>query len=238
MLPEPTMPECRRRLLQPVAAHAQSLTVGFDQIAELHRERSRPLVDWIVEHYQAGRALPIIVICTGNSRRSILGSTLGNVAAVYYGLPEIEFFSGGTEPSAFNRRTIAALREIGVQIEPTGNLAKPGAGGEANAIYQVRWGTVTDGRPLQTLEFSKRYDDAHNPQSGFAAILVCSEADAACPAVPGASCRIPLPFVDPKSSDDTAAESQTYASRRDEIGRVLMAALLQARLRLTSAGKL
>ena len=37
---------------------------------------------------------------------------MGNIAAAYYGLPNVRFYSGGTAPSAFNSRTIAALGEI------------------------------------------------------------------------------------------------------------------------------
>ena len=58
---------------------------------------------------QPGRPLPITFVCTGNSRRSILGATMGNVAAAYYGLPEVRCYSGGTAPTAFNPRTAATL---------------------------------------------------------------------------------------------------------------------------------
>jgi arsenate reductase len=34
--------------------------------------------------------------------------------------------------------------------------------------------------------FSKTYDDSFNPQSAFAAILTCSQADGACPFIAGA----------------------------------------------------
>jgi arsenate reductase len=47
---------------------------------------------------------------------------MGNIAAAYQGFPEIRFHSGGTTPSAFNPRTVAALREIGVDVE---SLASP-----------------------------------------------------------------------------------------------------------------
>jgi arsenate reductase (thioredoxin) len=56
---------------------------------------------------------------------------------------------------------------------------------------------------METVEFSKRYDDPSNPQEGFAALMVCDEADAGCPAVRGASLRLSLPFADPKVYDDT-----------------------------------
>jgi arsenate reductase len=41
---------------------------------------------------------------------------------------------------------------------------------------------------------SKTYDDSFNPQSAFAAILTCSQADGACPFIAGAEKRIPITF--------------------------------------------
>jgi arsenate reductase len=168
------------------------------------------------------------VICTGNSRRSILGSTMGNVAAAYYGLSEVRYHSGGTAPTAFNPRTIACLKEIGVEIEPTGSEAPRGEPKTANPVYKVRWG----GSGLETTEFSKLYSDASNPQAGFAALLVCGEADEGCPFVKGASLRISMPYLDPKIYDGGQFETAKYAERRDDIGRLMLSVMMQARNRL------
>ena len=224
-------------MLPALASHARLLTTGFDQIGESRRESMRDLVNWIVENYKPGEELPLVFICTGNSRRSMLGSSLGNLAAAHYGLEAIRCYSGGTKPSAFNPRTIAALKEIGFAIEPTGKQAEPGAEA-ANPLYKVCWGDSVRGSPQEFLEFSKRFDDPQNPRKGFAAIMVCSEADAACPSVPGAGIRISLPCLDPKLFDDTDFETKKYAERRDDIGRTLMAVMMQARLKLDAKGRL
>ena len=192
-------PESRKRLLPAVRAHADRLTTSFDMIDEPHRLAGRKLADWIAESDRPGRRLDVIVVCTGNSRRSILGATMGNIAAAYYGMPEVRFHSGGTAPSAFNARTVRALQEIGVEIEPTGKEAPRGEPKTANPVYRVRWGPPvgSDEPAFEATEFSKRYDDPANPPQGFAALMVCSEADAACPFVKGAACayrcRISIP---------------------------------------------
>jgi arsenate reductase (thioredoxin) len=111
--------------------------------------------------------------------------------------------------------------------------APRGASGEANPIYWVRWG-----KNQETQEFSKLYSDARNPQKDFAAILVCSEADAACPTVIGASKRIPAPYMDPKMYDGAPFEAAKYAERRDDMGRFTLNVLMQANRRLEIAGKL
>jgi hypothetical protein len=227
---EAEMPELRKRLNPKVLAHADLLTTSFDLIDDRHREAGEKLADWIAKTYRPGQPLHVTVVCTGNSRRSIIGATMGNVAAAYYGMPEIQFHSGGTAPTAFNPRTVATLKEIGIEIEPNGTEAPRGEPKTANPVYKVRWG----GSGQETTEFSKKYTDASNPQEGFAALMVCGEADAACPFVKGAALRVSMPYLDPKIYDDGAYESIKYAERRDDIGRLMLSVMMRVRNRLAS----
>jgi arsenate reductase len=226
---ESNIPESRSHLLPRVRAHAEALTTSFDMIDETHRQAGITLAEWIAANYQPGKPLDVTVVCTGNSRRSILGATLGNIAAAYYGMPEVRFHSGGTAPTAFNSRTMAALKEIGVEVEPIGKEAPRGEPSTANPIYRVRWG---EGTGLEASEFSKVYSDPSNPQRGFAALMVCSEADAGCPFVKGASARISMPYLDPKLFDGSPFEAAKYAERRDDMGRLMLAVMMQASRRV------
>jgi arsenate reductase len=221
-----------------VREHADSLTASFDMIGEMHRLAGGKLAGWIADNYRSGKPLDVIVVCTGNSRRSVLGATMGNVAAAYYGMPEIRFHSGGTAPTACNIRTVNTLKEIGVDIEKTGQEAARGEPKTENPVYRIRWGKPgeTRGSKLEAIEFSKHYDDPANPQQGFAALMVCGEADAACPFVKGASLRVSMPYLDPKIYDDGTLEAAKYAERRDDLGRLLLAAMMQARQRIGSMG--
>ena len=225
------VPGSRKQLNPQVIAYADMLTTSFDMIDEPHREAGEALADWITRNYKPGQPLHVTVVCTGNSRRSILGATMGNVATAYYGMPEVRFHSGGTAPTAFNPRTVACLKEIGVEIVPTGTEAPRGEPKTANPTYKVRWGQ--GGEPaLETTEFSKTYFDPANPQEGFAALMVCGEADAACPFVKGAALRVSMPYLDPKIYDDGKFEAAKYAERRDDIGRLMLSVMMQVRNRL------
>lgn len=226
---EAATPESRTKLAPKLREHADYLATTFDQIDETHREAGQALAHWIATNYEPGKPLHVTVVCTGNSRRSILGSSMANLAAAYYGMPEIRFHSGGTAPTAFNPRTVAALKTIGFDVEPTGNEAKRGEPKTENPVYRVAWG-----EGFETLEFSKHYDDATNPQKGFAALMVCSEADEGCPFVRGASLRLSMPYLDPKIYDGGVYESAKYAERRDDIGRFMLSVMVQARGELTS----
>jgi arsenate reductase (thioredoxin) len=235
---ESATPESRRRLLPKVREHADTLTASFDMIDETHRLAGQKLADWIAKNYRPGEPLDVVVVCTGNSRRSILGSTMGNVAAAYYGMPEVRFHSGGTAPTAFNSRTVKALKAVGIEVEPAGKEAARGESQTANLVYRVGWGTPGGtGEPsMESTEFSKRYDDPANPQNGFAALMVCSEADAGCPVVKGAALRVSMPYPDPKIYDGGAYEAAKYAERRDDIGRLMLAVMMQARQQIASLG--
>ncbi len=46
-----------------------------------------------------------------------------------------------------------------------------------------------------------------------------------------------MPFLDPKIFDQSVYESNKYFERRDDIGRVLLSALTQARNRLKEAAR-
>lgn len=223
-------------LRNPVTDMSTSLLLNSPHLAYCEQLRTEPLAgltarqiaaaesirDWIQLRQRDGQPASLIVVCTGNSRRSILGSTLGNIAAAWSGTPDVRFFSGGTEPSAFNPRTIRALQAVGVSITPLGETAPPGTAGESNPKYRIEWGT--DPRS-QTVEFSKHYSDSANPQSDFCAVMVCSDAADNCPVVLGASLRVALSFDDPKEYDGTAQEAAMYAQRRDQIGRAMLLAL-------------
>lgn len=207
--------------------HADYLTTSFDLIDPEHYAAMEQLADWISENWTPNKPLHVLTTCTGNSRRSILGAMMGNLAASYYGFDNIRFYSGGTTPSAFNKRTITCLKDIGFQIVATGKEAERGDPTIPNPQYIVRWG-----KEMEATEFSKNYKDKSNPQSGFAAILVCNEADAECPIVTGASIRISMTFLDPKSYDDGFYESRKYAERRDDIGRTFLAVMANARSKI------
>lgn len=225
-----SVPKSREQMLPALREHAEYLATTYDMIGQSHLEASQQLADWLAANYDSQKPLHVIIVCTGNSRRSMLAAHMGNMAAAFHGLEAIRFHSGGTAPTAFNRRTIDSLKAIGFEITATGQEAPRGEPQTANPKYRVVWGNG-----LEAFEYSKHYSDSSNPASGFAAVMVCSEADSECPSVRGAAFRLSMPFLDPKTYDDGKYETAKYAERRDDVGRTLMATMATVRRKAGSA---
>lgn len=198
------------------AADGKPSTIG-----EIRSASYDALAGWIAEKKAKGQPAHLLFVCTHNSRRSHMGQLWGAAAAHHAGLSHVQTWSGGTEATAFNPRSVTALSGHGFGIEDSGAVAPAG---KNNVVY-----TTTLGDGLAPISgFSKVYSDAHNPSSGFAAIMVCTSADAACPFVEGAELRVSVPFVDPKGSDGTPEETATYRAKSEEIGRELRWLMEQA----------
>lgn len=198
----PAAVELHSRLAEYVAAMQGDL----EAVAEERRAQLDELALFVKSKRDAGEPAKLTFICTHNSRRSQLSQLWAAVAAAYFGVSGVETYSGGTESTAFNRRAVAALERAGFEISTTDAAAE-------NPRYEVTYSP--NGPTLQA--FSKHYAEPPNPTEDFAAIMTCSEADKRCPAVVGAALRVPIPYVDPKESDDTPDEAATYDERTRQI---------------------
>jgi arsenate reductase (thioredoxin) len=181
----------------------------------------RAILDQLARYVEARRVeqkpIQVTFICTHNSRRSQFAQIWCAAAAAYYGIDELFSYSGGTEATAFNHRSIAALRRAGWEI--TGNGLLP------NARFQVKAHSL--GPHWEC--FSKVYHQPPNPQQDYCAVLTCSDADEACPAVPGAAERIALPYRDPRHFDDTTGELENYDAVCRQIAREMLYVFAQVR---------
>lgn len=202
---QPNSKKMHKKLTQ----YCEALPDEFDNISTDRKASLEELGQYILKARKNGDKVNLTFICTHNSRRSHFGQLWALTAARYYGLDNVETFSGGTEATAFHPNAVTALERTGFKF--TSNE------GEENPKYLA---SVGNGYP-ESLMFSKKYDDRQNPATNFCAIMVCSQADEACPFVPGAEERIFLPYDDPKAFDNTPAEQQKYDERCREMARDL-----------------
>jgi arsenate reductase len=204
-------------LFPPLQVTVDTLVQEFDKIPEDRRRLLNEMTTFIRRKEKTGEKIALNFICTHNSRRSHIAQLWGQVAAHYFDIQNVECLSGGTEATAFNPRAVKAMRAAGFDIRKM----KDGD----NPVYEVKFARDLD--PI--VSFSKKYDDAFNQRSSFAAIMTCSHADENCPLVSGAASRIAITYADPKDFDGTSLEETTYHERVHQIGREMLFAFSQVR---------
>lgn len=180
-------------------------SLDLNEVSTERQAVLQPLADYIKSKIASQQRINLTFICTHNSRRSHLGQVWAQVAVAYFRVKNVHCFSGGTEATACNPRTIAAFQRAGLEVVQTTESENP--------VYEISFDNST--KPI--IAFSKVYDQASNPNRGFAAIMTCDHAEANCPFISGAEKRLPIMYIDPKTSDDTPEESATYDARCRQI---------------------
>ena len=193
------------KLLPKLSNYIEKSIKDFDKISADRKDQLKKISLFLQTEIKAENKANLIFICTHNSRRSHMGQLWAYAAANYYGIKGISSFSGGTEATAFHPNAINALNKAGFSI------TKKTEG--ANPKYDVKYATD---EPAVTL-FSKKYMDAPNPTTNFAAIMTCTHADETCPIVQGASIKIAIPYEDPKEADGKPNQDEVYDERCKQI---------------------
>ncbi|MBP9150929.1 MAG: protein-tyrosine-phosphatase [Flavobacteriales bacterium] len=191
-------------MLRDIHIYVLSLVSEFKTIPSARRKELEEVATYIKDKIAKGETVNLIFICTHNSRRSQFGQVWAATAAAYYGVRNVNIFSGGTEETAFNKRAVDAIKRVGFKVDGTVST---------NPRYSVRFSDETGALDC----FSKTFDHAANPQKGFAAIMTCSDADENCPIILGAEYRARITYEDPKISDLTESEIATYDERCAQI---------------------
>lgn len=177
----------------------------FKSITAARKITLQPLIDFIQNKVVTQQEIRLNMICTHNSRRSHLSQVWAQTAAAHFNIKNVFCYSGGTEATALFPMVAKTLEQTGFKIKTIAEGNNP--------IYAIKY--TENEHPI--VGFSKTYDADFNPQSEFAAILTCSQADAGCPFIAGAEKRIPIPFEDPKAFDNTPQQAEKYQERSVQI---------------------
>tara|TARA_R110002073_G_scaffold331629_1_gene516565 strand:+ start:284 stop:724 length:441 start_codon:yes stop_codon:yes gene_type:complete len=125
--------------------------------------------------------------------------------AAYYNINNVSCYSGGTGTTAMFPKVGETLNNQGFKIIKLSE--------EDNPVYSIKF---SENEP-SVIAFSKRFSDDFNPASEFAGIMTCSSADKGCPMVFGCDIRIAITYEDPKKSDGTPQQTETYLNRSLQI---------------------
>ena len=139
-----------------------------------------PTLEAIALSFSKEDNLKVNFICTHNSRRSHFCEILFRTAAHYYGLKNVQTFSGGTESTSL----YPEVAEIFFK-----NLER---------------------KETTPILFSKKYNIEYNAQGNYHAVMVCDSANETCPVVHGCIERHSLIYEDPKKSDGKQNQSNEY----------------------------
>ncbi len=180
-------------------------SLNIEAISEERKQTLRPLIDYIQAKFSENKNANLNFICTHNSRRSHLSQVWAQSAAHFFNLKNVYCYSGGTEATSLFSMAAKTLEKAGFEIEVLSEGKNP--------VYAIKF----DENEHPIIGFSKTFDDPFNPQSEFAAIMTCSQADANCPFIPGAEKRIPIKYDDPKAFDNTPQQAEKYEERSNQI---------------------
>jgi len=194
-------------MFESIQKYCQELTREFEMIPMERKLLLDKIVSYIQSKRTEGRPVNLVYICTHNSRRSHFGQVWAHVASSFFGIKDVFTFSGGTEATAFNQNAIDAFTRIGFEMKKIAEGVNP--------TYAV----VFDTSIPPAICFSKEYDHPQNPQSAFAAIMTCSDAEENCPFIPGVELRIGTTYEDPKAFDNTPFQNEKYDERCRQIAR-------------------
>jgi len=197
------MTQTKNTVFQKIAETIQTLDLNV--VSEERKSVLQPLIDYIQLKVSENNLANLNFICTHNSRRSHLSQVWAQAAAHFYNIKNVHCYSGGTEATALFPMAAKTLENAGFEILTISEGKNP--------VYAIKF--AENSHPV--IGFSKTFDDVFNPQSEFAAIMTCSQADAGCPFIPGAEKRIPVKFDDPKAFDNTPQQAEKYKERSNQI---------------------
>ena len=212
--------EPKANLLPALRPYVKEVAGELDKVPAERKVVLNEIVASITAQLEADKPAQLTFICTHNSRRSHMSQIWAQTAACYYGLAKVQTFSGGTEATACNCRTVTAMRRAGFDI-------KDATTGD-NPIYLVRY--AEDRPPIRA--YSKIYNSDANPKRDFIALMTCSVADKSCPVVEGAIARHAIHYADPRLCDDLPTETAAYNERCREIAREMFYIMAEVRRRM------
>ena len=197
-----------------IASYVAQRTREFDQILSERKLVLQQLANYIRARTTSDRDAMLTFICTHNSRRSHMAQIWTQIAAARFGVKHVQTYSGGTEITACNPRTVDSLKRCGIRF------SVPDVDG-SNPHYSA---TFSNNEP-PLISYSKIFSEAANPSSNYCAAMTCSRADQHCPVAIGCDLRLAIRYDDPKVSDDTPQEAASYDERCAQIAREMLYAM-------------
>lgn len=193
-------------------------SLSTKEISASRKNELNPIANYISKRIEAGSVVNLNFICTHNSRRSHFAQVWAQVIASFLNLNLMRCYSGGTEATAVYSSVLETFEKTGFKISRLSEGQNP--------VFAINFAQDE----FSIIAFSKKYDHSFNPNH-FIAIMTCDDADQNCPFIPSAEKRFKMTFEDPKISDQTEVEAETYRERSRQIATEILYVLQQAKNR-------
>lgn len=95
------------------------------KIPKERKQTIEEMAKYIAKKLISDNEVNLTFICTHNSRRSYISQLWAFALSNYFGISNINCFSGGTEVTAFNHRSVKALKKCGFDIEQAEEGSNP-----------------------------------------------------------------------------------------------------------------
>ncbi len=185
--------------------YARNLYDDYTTIPLERRYILDEIANYIIGSNQFEGKSSLLIIGSNNATRSILVESWARAAAYYYGISNVDIYSGGISPVKISTYAILALEKAGFIVYKTGEPQNP--------TYEIKY---TYNIPPVILK-SKKYNDKSNPESHYGAVFVCPNADINLPALKGNNFRTSLYYFDPSAYDTAEDVLDQYLTRNKEI---------------------
>ena len=111
-------PQSDQNVLPALRSYVDEVADELDAVSDERKVVLGEIAATVAARLQDGHDANVTFICTHNSRRSHMSQIWAQTAACYYGLDGVHAYSGGTEVTACNCRTVTAMRRAGPQDRP------------------------------------------------------------------------------------------------------------------------
>jgi len=185
--------------------YARDLYPEYSQIPFERKVILEEISNYILGAQQLDSESKLIFIETNHSARSILAQVWAKTASYYYGIEDIEIYSGGITHSSIQKKSIIALEKAGFIIYKITN--------DNNPEYEIKYSYNIPPLILKSI----KYNDKSNPNINFGSIILCSNADINLPTVKGNNFRTSLYYFDPTAYDETTEALDMYLEKSKEI---------------------
>lgn len=185
--------------------YARDLYPYYGNIAFERKMVLEEIANYIIGARQLDKKARILFIETDHTARAALAQIWAVTAAFYYGIDNIDIYSGGIKPSEISRNVIIALEKAGFIVYKYTD--------DNNPMYEIKYSYNVPPILIKSI----KYDDESNPDTNFGSILLCPNADVNLPVIRGNNFRTSLHYFDPTAYDGSADAIDLYIEKSREI---------------------